>query len=364
MSFTSEVIARLRLDTGPFARALTSSVAAVGKAGEDMSKKLKRSFGAGDAFKGLLQGIGIGSVSAISEAVVRPFQAAAEQAKTMMQLTSRLREITTKEIIAINPAQQIRELQREFKDLNVDIEMTEKLVKELDTPLALVNGPTADMLREAREDLAKLKERQAEVASQINVTTTLHNRQIDAMARALILADDLVEAELRDAGEREKLQIRLNALQKEYNILKKQGASAITLGQNYTQQRDIMNQMRLLEDRTKDQRGESLVSLGELATKKPEGRGRSETERIAARGAKFRERAEEAILKGDKAGARRNAMLATRDLTNAGARVAAAGSAVRKEDQKSLGSELVKANKTLSDINKNLTPGSTTSAKK
>lgn len=89
MAFTSEVKARLSLDTTPFSRALTKATADLGEAGDDMQRKLKRSFGAGDVFKGLLQGLGIGSVQAVVDKLVGGYERAAEQAKTLAETTAR-----------------------------------------------------------------------------------------------------------------------------------------------------------------------------------------------------------------------------------------------------------------------------------
>lgn len=89
MSFTSEVKARLSLDTTPFSRALTKATADLGEAGDDMQRKLQRSFGAGDVFKGLLQGLGIGSVQAVVDKLVGGYERAAEQAKTLAETTAR-----------------------------------------------------------------------------------------------------------------------------------------------------------------------------------------------------------------------------------------------------------------------------------
>ena len=65
MAFVAEVRARLGLDTTPFSRGLTKAQADVGKAAADMGGKLRRAFGAGDVFRGLLQGIGIGVLTSL-----------------------------------------------------------------------------------------------------------------------------------------------------------------------------------------------------------------------------------------------------------------------------------------------------------
>lgn len=71
MAFLAEVRARLGLDTTEFNRALTKAQVDVGAAGADMGRKLQRSFGAGDVFKGLLAGVGLASVQSVVEQIGR-----------------------------------------------------------------------------------------------------------------------------------------------------------------------------------------------------------------------------------------------------------------------------------------------------
>lgn len=57
--------------------------------GQDVSRKLNRSFGAGDAFKGLLMGAGLGTVEKIAEKIAEHWKAAAESAEKILTFSER-----------------------------------------------------------------------------------------------------------------------------------------------------------------------------------------------------------------------------------------------------------------------------------
>ena len=87
MAFVSEIVAKMGLDTTGFRAALTKTTADVGRAGDDIGRKLNRAFGAGDVFKGLLQGLGIQSVQSVIDKLTSGFKDAADNAKEIEQLT-------------------------------------------------------------------------------------------------------------------------------------------------------------------------------------------------------------------------------------------------------------------------------------
>jgi hypothetical protein len=59
------------------------------KISDDINRKLNRSFGAGDAFRGLLMGAGFGSVDKIAEKVSGYWKDAADSAKTILDFSER-----------------------------------------------------------------------------------------------------------------------------------------------------------------------------------------------------------------------------------------------------------------------------------
>lgn len=126
MAFTPEVKARLSLDNTPFQRALTATVAQAGAAGDDIGKKLQRSFGPGDVFKGLLQGVGIGSLETIVDRISDGFRTAAEQAERIAESAARSLGIyerifasrrSDEQNLAVNRREQAR-LQAELAEAN------------------------------------------------------------------------------------------------------------------------------------------------------------------------------------------------------------------------------------------------------
>lgn len=360
MAFTPEVKARLSLDTSPFQRALTSTVAQAGKAGEDIGKKLKRSFGAGDVFKGLMQGIGIGSVGGIADIITRPFELAYERAQNLASVTGRLLGITTKEIAATAAGPNIvrRGMESELKGVTAELAVQQKLVDDLKAnPLTYVNPVAFSMLTEAEKELGNLQVRQREVQSSISTFNKQTKKEQAEWSQAESLKSRLHDAEMRDLGELAKLETERLEIAQQLARLYKEGGVGSARDRDLTSRSfAISRQIDLLKKAGEEQQRAQLVSAGRTAAGAPEGRGMSETERIAARAARYERAAEEALLKGDQSGARSNAMRAARDFSRAGARISQAGALIPKETQQSLGGELVKANKTLEDIRKNLEP--------
>jgi len=96
MAFVSEIVAKLGLDTSAFKAALTKTTADVGRASEDMGGKLKRAFGAGDVFKGLLQGLGIASIQSVVDKLTSGFKDAAENAKDLQKISEETADVYEK----------------------------------------------------------------------------------------------------------------------------------------------------------------------------------------------------------------------------------------------------------------------------
>lgn len=65
MAFSSEIIAKLGLDSSAFARSLSAIPVQVEKVGQQASRTLEKTFNAGSIFKGFLSGLGIGSALAV-----------------------------------------------------------------------------------------------------------------------------------------------------------------------------------------------------------------------------------------------------------------------------------------------------------
>lgn len=361
MAASSEIRFKIGADTSALSSAFVKvqSIAAVA------GKQIERKFSLKGAFKGMMVGLGIGSVDAIADTIVRPFQLGMERAKDLLSLTTRLRDLTTQEIVAKGGRKTgIDAMKKEVNDLSRDIDAQQKLVTALDNPIAKVNSMAANLLREAEQELVNLKVRQAEIQSKLNIDIDAAKRATSEWAREQSVLQDIADAELRDAGDREKLQIRLNHLQKEFvRIVRRGDIGTDKERQNTGQQFAIQNQLKLLQEKSGQQLATAISGLGaNLAgakpnQPKPRPRGRSEAERIADRGAAFGLQAEEALRTGKSPEFVASlASKANRDLSAAGDKAAQQASLVKKEDAAALGGIFEKAVNELKEIRKNLTP--------
>lgn len=96
MAFVSEIVAKLGLDTSAFKAALTKTTADVGRASGDMGAKLSRAFGAGDVFKGLLQGLGIASIQSVVDKLTSGFKEAADNAQNLQKISEQTADVYEK----------------------------------------------------------------------------------------------------------------------------------------------------------------------------------------------------------------------------------------------------------------------------
>jgi len=238
MAFIAEVRAKLGLDTEEFRRKLTQATANVGEAAGDMNRKLKRAFGAGDVFKGMLQGLGIGTVQSVVDKIVGGFAAAAEEAKTIAEMAAETLGIyqrifasrrTDEQNLAVNLKEQAR-LQKELEGTRgrtemrrmygpggaytarFDVPANVKRAKEIDLELAKLSeeenklkdkikkkteetskeeGKKAEELQKAREQLATTE--QANLAKQQTTEeqiATLEERRSDIRATIALSGDE------------------------------------------------------------------------------------------------------------------------------------------------------------------------------
>lgn len=356
MAFSSEVRFKIGADTSALSKAFVAAQSIAANAGAIIHKK----FGVKHLFQGLAQGIGIGSVEQISDLVVRPFEVAYERSKDLLSLTSRMREITSHEIVSTGGRREaIKAMRDEVSGLSREIEIQEKLVHDLDSsPIKWINPSHMAMLKEAEKELVNLKTRQAEVSSQISISNKNQKKETRAWAREESTVWDIHLATLRNASEREKLQIRLNALAREHAVIVREGnVGTEKERKNLTEYYALQAKLQLLRKTSREEEASHLIQFGREAARAPKGRGRSETERIAARGAKSLEDAREAMLQGKTPSfVGRLVQRGTRDLKKAGERIAKEGEAITRPDSKALGDELISANRTLREIRDNLRP--------
>lgn len=89
MAFNAEAVARLRLDTTDAERSLTRFGSTLATSADKAGAVLAKKFSFGSVFKGLLQGTGLFGAGKIAEALQKPFEAAAEHAKTIYEWTEK-----------------------------------------------------------------------------------------------------------------------------------------------------------------------------------------------------------------------------------------------------------------------------------
>lgn len=363
MAFSSEIRFKIGGDTSALSKSLVAAQSVAATAGKTLEKKL----GLKDAVKGLFQGIGIGSVDAIADAVVRPFELAYERSKNILSLTTRTREIALKEIEANGSNRDtIKARKTEVNDLSREIEIQQKLVEDLNSnPINFVSPRGLALLQEAEAELVNLQVRQAEVMSQINIARRAQTRESAQWARNESLGIDLGEAELRDASDREKLQIRLNSLQREYGVIAREGNLGTEKDRkNVSEQFATERAIAQLAHKKQKELAAAQVSAGAALAGRdpsripqPRSRGRSERERLADRGVGLLRQAEEAIRTGQSPDfVARLTSRARADLTTAGGKVEASTARVARADAEAVGSKIVETNKILTEIRQNLTP--------
>lgn len=363
MAFTSEVTAKLNLDKTGFEKAWTSTVATVAKAGTEINNRLQKAFSFKDVFKGLMQGIGIGTVDQITRTVTGYFE---DQANAAKDAEARSRNAVDRQrqyaLSVASVSGRYKILGKQVKDLDIDIEMQKKLIDDLSSnPLTFINESSRKQLSDAKKGLEDLQDKQTMVLEQIDQEKKARRKVFQEMFEEAANEDKLAEIKRKGASDLEIAQTRLNQLEEERNKLVAEGnkGSEKYLA-NYKEIQNVTRRIKDIQAEAAKALPAEYISVGRQAAtgrgRKPRPRGRTETERLADQAAEAEMRSQEAILKGDKVGAARYAEMAAKGYAKAGRRIADASSLIKKDTAESLKGELVTANKTLTDIKANLDP--------
>jgi len=387
MAFVSEIRARLGLDTTPFSRALTKTQADVGRAAQDMGKKLQRSFGAGDLFKGLLQGIGIGSVQAIIDTVTAPFRRGAEDAERMANESAAMLDVFRQQQLALaGQAQRFDILKKKVSELNQDIKIQERVVSELnDDPLILISEDARTKLKEAKDELSRLRIEAAKADAQVKTEIALTNRRTDEWAAASLQREqmrklelDLLDEENETIKEIQRSELRLFQVSESLAAERKKGSISTSetnaLLEEQSQLLDritTLGRIRAKEDAAARQSAlADAAALGQGMTGRPIGagggraaglrpRGRTESERIADRAALNLAATQDALAKGDVARAGSRANAAAADFIRAGSMQARAAAGISPETANIIGGDIKAAVDSLKAIQSSLLPTQT-----
>ena len=376
MAFVAEVRARLGLDTTPFSRGLTKAQADVGKAAADMGGKLRRAFGAGDVFRGLLQGIGIGSVQGIVDTITATFRKGADDAERMANESKSMLDIMRQQQLATaGQAQRFDILKKQVSEINQDIEVQKRLVADLEAnPLNLITPGGREEVTKAKDELSRLRVEAAKADAQLRTEITLTNRRTDEWAQASLEREEMRELELSLLEEESDTireirtsELRLTQVQAQLVRLRKRGEISTSETNKLLDEQavltDRLNQLaRVRASEEKKARAEAVKSTAALGqgavTQAPKlrPRGRTESERIADRAAMSEAQAVDALAKGDAVRAANRSRAAAADYIKSGAMQARAASGISPEVAGQIGGKLGEATETLKQINEHLKP--------
>jgi hypothetical protein len=387
MAFVSEIRARLGLDTTPFSRALTKTQADVGRAAQDMGKKLQRSFGAGDLFKGLLQGIGIGSVQGIVDTITSGFRRGADDAERMNNESAAMLDIFRQQQLALaGQTQRFDILKKKVSEVNQDIKIQEKLVADLEAnPINLISPGGREEVQKAKDELSRLRIEAAKADAQVKTEIALTNRRTDEWARASLqreemrkLEIDLLDEENETLKEIQRSELRLLQIEELLNVERKKGsistAETNALADEQAEIKDKLIRLSRIQIKEEAAARQSALAgaaaLGQARAGQPIGagggqapglrpRGRTESERIADRAALNLARSREALAKGDVTRAASRANAAAADFIKSGSMQARAAAGISPETANVLGGDIKEAVEALKAIRTNLTPKQT-----
>jgi len=376
MAFVAEVRARLGLDTAPFSRGLTKAQADVGKAANDMGGKLRRAFGAGDVFRGLLQGIGIGSVQGVVDTITSTFRTGADDAERMANESKSMLDIMRQQQLALAGQERKFEIRKkQVADLNQDIEMQKRLVADLEAnPLNLISPGGREEITKAKNELSRLTIEAAKSEAQLKTEIELTNRQTKDWAQASNDREDMRKLELSLLDEENNTireintsTLRLYQVQRELTRLRENGEISTAETNRLVEEQSVLTdrltelaRIRAKEEKkAREEAVQATAALGQgMATRTPalRPRGRTESERIADRAAMNEAQAVDALAKGDSVRVANRARAAASDYVKAGAMQARAASGVSPELASQLGGRLKEAVDALNKINNNLIP--------
>jgi hypothetical protein len=250
MAFGPEIRFKIGGDTSALSRAFTGLQSVAAAAGA----RIQKSFGLKDAMKGVFQGIGIGSVQQVADMIQAPFRRAMESARDQAALNEDLMEGTFRTIAAIGgPARELEIKKRQFSDLSGDIaKMRVEIAKLNANPLNLFSDSAQQLIREQEQAVNALIKKQADIGAEIHIGVEMENRRTAAIQRQMQLDGQLADNQLRHRAELMQFDQRLAHLQREYNILQKQGARPAALQQNIADQAAIKNQKAIAAQAMKE----------------------------------------------------------------------------------------------------------------
>lgn len=214
MAFLSEITAKLGLDTTGLNAALTKATADVGRAGDDIGRKLNRAFGAGDVFRGLLQGLGIQSITSVVDKLTQGFKDAADQAKDIEKSTAETAAIYERIFAARRTDEQNLAKARE-NDARLAREAAE--IQKAAAEPTVQNTTVAGFVVSSRIAPAGMTEEQQKRLFEIAQQRALVMEEIEKLTRSVAKADEQHSQQLeRDTQSFAKAQQELDRSRRDF----------------------------------------------------------------------------------------------------------------------------------------------------
>ena len=317
---------------------------------------LRRKFSGSDAFKDTLKSFGLGGVGAVAGQVTNFFSRQADRAQGAEQLQAGNFENLKNTIGTLGGLQaRTRLAKREFKDLGVQIDITERALKDLEgNPLNLIHPLWQSQVDKLQGELDQLRGKQNAVGNESTVLDRDLKYQNDLYEEQIANVEMLNRARLRGMTElqiAEKvllgLEIQLGIAKNNKRPVEEQRAITLEIRRQQGAVAMLAREMRNARaEMAGTVTGQVVSNRRTFANGRP--RPRSETERLADRAARERQEATDAIVTGQPQLARDRLRSARRDESSVLSRVARAGRMVA-QDQKTMDPALLK--QALTDTN-------------
>ena len=186
----------------------------VGRAGDDIGRKLNRAFGAGDVFRGLLQGLGIQSITSVVDKLTQGFKDAADQAKDIEKSTAETAAIYERIFAARRTDEQNLAKARE-NDARLAREAAE--IQKAAAEPTVQNTTVAGFVVSSRIAPAGMTEEQQKRLFEIAQQRALVMEEIEKLTRSVAKADEQHSQQLeRDTQSFAKAQQELDRSRRDF----------------------------------------------------------------------------------------------------------------------------------------------------
>jgi hypothetical protein len=302
---------------------------------------LRRKFSGADAIKGLLGGFGLGGVGAIAGQVTNWFSRSADRAQGSQELSAGNFENMKNTMGTIGGmATRAKMARREFDDLGVQIEMTQRTLKELESnPLNLIHPLWQAQTDKVQAELNQLLGKQNAVGNEFTLLSRDLKYQNDLYENQISSVEILNRARLKgmtdlQIAEKTLLGLEIQLGTARINKRAPEELRAITL-EIRRQEGAVASLVRAMENARGALAGTVTGQVIGNRRTFPNGapRPRSETERLADRAARETQQATDAIVTGQPQLARDRLRAADRSESSVLSRVASASRLVTKDQQ-------------------------------